>query len=104
MRTISKKTVYSYRDSLNTEFRDIGRWRSYSFDCEGSTMREMFDTCTIFETDRDGKDVYSCGLYDANNTLIREAQRSIALEFEDRFRDRESINLIVNILKKRVIQ
>ena len=39
------------------DFADEGQWRSYSLQAEGDTLDELFDDCTIFETDQDGGEI-----------------------------------------------
>ena len=60
---------------IGVDFQDEGPWRCYGVQSEGSTIEELFDNATIYETDQDGGELNCYSLEDASQEVYTAAAR-----------------------------
>jgi hypothetical protein len=70
-------------ETLPTEYRDSGRFRSYQLYAEGRTLEALYESATISEVDQDGGEIRCWGFDDVYcNEAAADAERVIKARFE----------------------
>jgi hypothetical protein len=94
---------------LEIEWRDLGRWRSYSLSAHGDTLDELVESATISEVDQDGGELRCYGLGEADNEVFRVACKTIEAHVEKKRQlqlllDRETLPKETEARLKNVIE
>jgi len=60
---------------IGISYQDEGPWRSYGVESSGSTIEELFENATVYETDQDGGELASYSLEEAEYEVCIAAKR-----------------------------
>ncbi len=62
---------------LEIDYRDSGRWRSYSLSTHGRTLQSLTNNAKVTETDQDGGEIDTYSLDCANAEVFEKVIRHI---------------------------
>lgn len=67
------KAKFNIDTTLDLMYQDEGPWRGYTLAAQGETLYELMENATISEIDQDGGELRCYGLFEASNTVFKEA-------------------------------
>lgn len=69
--------MITIQQTLETEFRDSGAWRSYELNSFGRTLEDLIENAHISEIDQDGGEICTYGLGHAPGNVYKDAMKII---------------------------